>query len=673
MFTTGAAGRAFFTVLAIGALTVLLVFAFGYRFYELPLPLAFYTAALLLPFSAFIMEAYFTKPNDVVANSISNLVLLIPLSPLLSEYRALYDVICVISVLALLCACASNLLFNPHAVGRQIASTALKEISVRIGSGKALFGASAILVLLNERDMSTPYFATALIFIFLFLVVDVARAVDRLRRVPNAKRTGTIIGIQGDNLAIGSSPTGRPKIGQRARIRTSDETLNARVVAHHRLHSDSRTTFAILADERVRNDDEKPPVGGFILLDAAAENEIPVGLVNERTTVSTLRFRQLPNATLETGNIVSCQVSARPIYYQIQDAQLIQDRARGEDATDYVEVQAEQIGSWNTEAASFERFGWLPSLYSDVTRPTSFPKPSPEPGEVPIGTIPGTDVPVFLNAEEAVTHHTAILGVTGVGKSVFVRDLVQRLAEPKMKFICVDLTREYLDKFSQFAGLLVSKERNAAIARKLSDLGREQAKWPRERNEELANSLKKDIVDEFKAAIMTFIEDPNRNVAILELADLDGTLENLEYLRWFFRAVFLYARARDVKLPRICLVLEEAHTIVPEWNFMSTDDKGAGHVVNSIAQVALQGRKYGVGLIIVAQRTASVSKTVLTQCNTVIAFQQFDKTSFDFLESFVGGNAARILPNLKPRTAIATGKAIRSTTPLIFVVPELAA
>jgi hypothetical protein len=481
-----------------------------------------------------------------------------------------------------------------------------------------------------------------------------------------------VIGVQGDNLAVASSASGRPQIGQLAQLRLADEVLHGRVVAHHRLHDDSRTTLAIKGGVAENEHDLKS--GEYILLSASEDPAKPVGLVNAHTTVPTLKFRQLPDATLETGTIVSCEIQDAPVYYQIQDARLVQDDLAGDDATDYVEVTAEQIGRWNIEGGSFERFGWLPSLYSDVTRPTNFPSPPQQHGEIRIGTIPGTDAPVYLNAEEAVTHHTAILGVTGVGKSVFVRDLTLRLAGPSTKFICVDLTQEYVGKFSQVAGLLVPDERNRHISRKIGELATEQAKakWDKSRDEDLIDATKKAIVDEFKLAVSNFIDDPNRKIAILELGDLDGTIENLEYLRWFFRSVFLYARARKEKSPRICLVLEEAHTIIPEWNFMSSDDRGAGQVVNSIAQVALQGRKYGVGLIVVAQRTASVSKTVLTQCNTVIAFQQFDKTSFDFLESFVGGNAARVLPNLKPRTAIATGKAIRSTTPLIFVVPELA-
>jgi DNA helicase HerA-like ATPase len=107
-----------------------------------------------------------------------------------------------------------------------------------------------------------------------------------------------------------------------------------------------------------------------------------------------------------------------------------------------------------------------------------------------------------------------------------------------------------------------------------------------------------------------------------------------------------------------------------EWNFSGSE--GSRELVSSISQIALQGRKYGIGFVVVAQRTASVSKTVLTQCNSVIAFQQFDNTSGDFLANYVGPDMVSALPNLKFRQGIAVGKAFKSNVPLIFEVPELA-
>jgi len=79
-------------------------------------------------------------------------------------------------------------------------------------------------------------------------------------------------------------------------------------------------------------------------------------------------------------------------------------------------------------------------------------------------------------------------------------------------------------------------------------------------------------------------------------------------------------------------VLEEAHTIIPEA-YGSGFDSETQWVVGRIGQIALQGRKYGVGLLLVSQRTALVSKTILSQCNTYFTHALVDKTSLEYLGS----------------------------------------
>ena len=116
---------------------------------------------------------------------------------------------------------------------------------------------------------------------------------------------------------------------------------------------------------------------------------------------------------------------------------------------------------------------------------------------------------------------------------------------------------------------------------------------------------------------------------------------------------------------KICVILEETHMVIPEWNFAGSSDKSSQALVNSIGQIALQGRKYGIGFLVIAQRKANVSKTVLTQCNTVVCFQAFDETSFNFLSSYVGKDMVHILPRLKRYHAVIAGKAVKANIPII--------
>ena len=95
-------------------------------------------------------------------------------------------------------------------------------------------------------------------------------------------------------------------------------------------------------------------------------------------------------------------------------------------------------------------------------------------------------------------------------------------------------------------------------------------------------------------------------------------------------------------------------------------DNDTQWIVGRISQIALQGRKYGVGLLIVSQRTALVSKSILSQCNTCITFSLFDKTSLDDLGNVYSSGHVQSIPNLRFLEAIAYGKAIKSERPIII-------
>jgi hypothetical protein len=112
-------------------------------------------------------------------------------------------------------------------------------------------------------------------------------------------------------------------------------------------------------------------------------------------------------------------------------------------------------------------------------------------------------------------------------------------------------------------------------------------------------------------------------------------------------------------------LLEEAHTIIPEV-FGAGFDYDTQWVVGRIGQIALQGRKYGVGLMVVSQRTALVSKTILSQCNTFFTYSLIDQTSLNFLQSVYSEQHTKSIPNLGFLEFIAFGKAVRSERPILL-------
>lgn len=68
----------------------------------------------------------------------------------------------------------------------------------------------------------------------------------------------------------------------------------------------------------------------------------------------------------------------------------------------------------------------------------------------------------------------------------------------------------------------------------------------------------------------------------------------------------------------IALFCDEAHLYIPDTS--NTD--AAGEVsVNIFERIAKEGRKYGVGLVVISQRPSEVNKTVLSQCNNLLAMR----------------------------------------------------
>lgn len=123
------------------------------------------------------------------------------------------------------------------------------------------------------------------------------------------------------------------------------------------------------------------------------------------------------------------------------------------------------------------------------------------------------------------------------------------------------------------------------------------------------------------------------------------------------RLIFDFAvwSVRDRALP-LLLVCEEAHRYVPHDPAL-----GFGPTRRAIAQIAREGRKYGVSLCLVSQRPSDLSETILAQCNTFVALRMNNQRDQDFVrrampESGFGLLAA--LPSLRTREAVIVGEGV---------------
>jgi hypothetical protein len=394
-----------------------------------------------------------------------------------------------------------------------------------------------------------------------------------------------------------------------------------------------------------------------------------IGLVTENSTIEKIKFVYNSKAAISEGQLLELNIRNVRVLYQVIEATTKIELLENKNQTGLIIAEAIQLGTWNKTTLRFEQYGWVPSINTPIYLATNIEDVPLQQSEYIIGNIPGTNYPVIINKEVAITHHTAILGVTGSGKSVFVRNLIGQIVNDTTKVIIIDLTGEYRAKIADIQPV-VNEDSGKKAFDAIEAIAKEERKYADKRDYTFIKDQETVIWNVFHSSIKTFLEG-NTTEAIFELPDISNNSDIIEYTKWFFWVLFKTAKIEKSFGKRVCVVLEEAHTIVPELNSMGVSDFASKATVNSIAQIALQGRKYNIGFFVIAQRTANVSKTVLTQCNSIIVFQEFDKTSSDFLSNYLGAEYIKALPTLRFRQAIAVGKAFKSNVPMIFEVPEL--
>lgn len=134
--------------------------------------------------------------------------------------------------------------------------------------------------------------------------------------------------------------------------------------------------------------------------------------------------------------------------------------------------------------------------------------------------------------------------------------------------------------------------------------------------------------------------------------------------RIIFQVHFLSERRKSI--PSL-IVYEEAH------NYISRHGKGSyGEARQSVERIAKEGRKFGVGTIIVSQRPSELSETLLSQCNTYLCMRLGNATDKGYIESLLPDSMNRlidILPALPRGHVLAIGQATKM--PVRFVVSEI--
>lgn len=103
----------------------------------------------------------------------------------------------------------------------------------------------------------------------------------------------------------------------------------------------------------------------------------------------------------------------------------------------------------------------------------------------------------------------------------------------------------------------------------------------------------------------------------------------------------------------LLLVMEEAH------NYLNDISNSASEIVQRIVK---EGRKYGMGAMIVSQRPSEINQTILSQCGTIISMRLSNANDRGHVVNATSDNLAGLmgmLPILKTGEAIVIGEAVK--------------
>jgi len=89
------------------------------------------------------------------------------------------------------------------------------------------------------------------------------------------------------------------------------------------------------------------------------------------------------------------------------------------------------------------------------------------------------------------------------------------------------------------------------------------------------------------------------------------------------------------------IVIEEAHNFIPERGFDRAVSTGI------LRTIASEGRKFGLGLMVISQRPARVDKNVISQCNTQIILRVTNPNDINAIRNGVEGITAEMVEEIK--------------------------
>ncbi len=658
----------------------------------------FYSALAALLLGNLIVTPYFTKPADAISYAVASFIALLAVNVWSSTDIYGFDRLTWSLALAyVLFVLATSILAiilkdTDSTIGNRL-SRLFFDLSASLGNPRKIFSVVLIFALLTyHRHESREFLTIGMAWVIFVILRPLESALSFLRRAwcnwritDTFTRLGKIVGHETPNIVLIRESEGQQaKFGDVIIARSDYGNPDLALAVDHVGFADGRWLRAIhlFNSNSLKSVDRKINEWAYTADNSTLTTEATdlikiakdklIGIVARDTTVGRLNIEIIRNdLSIYLGNLVEVMVGNKKVLYQIIDGITREEIIQQKNTRGFVRAEAKKIGTWDYKSGNFESAPWLPQpnepVYLTEKKEVQIDKDA-------IGHFPGTHYSVSLNLDTLVTHNAAILGILGVGKSFLALELVERMIDKGIKIICLDLTDQYARELVEF----YDGDYHEIILGELSTIGSGG------RNRFMQNVEEGGSIQEFSIELKGYIEDflngPNKllvfNPAGFEVWRQDSrlypsglaamaTLTPCEITKIITETTLSVLQEQGMSdEARCCLIYEEAHSLIPEWGAVASEgDKSA---TNGTAKAILQGRKFGLGCIVITQRTANVTKSILNQCNTVFAMRVFDATGMEFLSNYIGDDYADVLSSLEDRQAVVFGRASSCCDPVLI-------
>ena len=188
-------------------------------------------------------------------------------------------------------------------------------------------------------------------------------------------------------------------------------------------------------------------------------------------------------------------------------------------------------------------------------------------------------------------------------------------------------------------------------------------------NEE--DTTQADYLNQFAARIMG---NDKYRIKVIDLSEVPSDMLAIIIgivTRIIYDIQFWMTPAKDEVRHPLVLVCDEAHIYMSnDMSKMKAVEKKSLEIFEKIAK---EGRKYGIGLLIVSQRPAELNTTIMSQCNNIVSLKitnDRDKSAVAAMltDSLVG--IVEMLPNLDVGECVVVGDAIMLPSKIILDKPK---